>query len=79
MFWRYLTGDGNFVLNHKFKADLEIVASLLDGCGYFVENAKTVKHLEIAKDTPDVRFVCPTTIPPLTVQCRKRHVSNTAP
>ncbi|TEB39680.1 hypothetical protein FA13DRAFT_1784375 [Coprinellus micaceus] len=53
MFWRYLTGDGNFVLNHKFRADLELVVFLFDGCGFFVESKKVARHLLVAKDTPN--------------------------
>jgi hypothetical protein len=55
MFWRYLTGDGNFGLNHKFRADLELVVSLFDGCGFFVESKKVARHLLVAKDTPNVQ------------------------
>ena len=43
-------------MNHKFKADLELVAPLFDGCGFFVESKKITQHLQIAKDTPDVRI-----------------------
>ncbi|TEB34685.1 hypothetical protein FA13DRAFT_1707537 [Coprinellus micaceus] len=47
--------NGNFGLNHKFRADLELVVLLFDGCGFFVESKKVARHLLVAKDTPDVR------------------------
>ncbi|KAF6744664.1 hypothetical protein DFP72DRAFT_825364, partial [Ephemerocybe angulata] len=53
-YWRYLTVDGNFVLNHiKFDGEEDIVW-LTDGAGHVVSKEKLDNHLKKCSDTHEI-------------------------
>ena len=53
-FWRFLTADGNFVLDHLMVNDPDNAVWLMNGAGYFAERTRFNSFIGDGKEGKDV-------------------------